>query len=143
MTGRSAPWWLTSLLAVCGLAVAGYLTRVHFEEDVLVCGLGDCSLVQTSEYATIGSIPIAVLGLGMFASVLALSLARMWRPAWAEWSTLGILFICFTSLVYYGYLTYVEIWVLEAICQWCVLSSLVVLAIFTLELVGYLRTGTE
>lgn len=138
-----ARWWLTPALALVGLAIAGYLTWVHFEEDILVCGVGDCSVVQTSEYATIGNIPIAVLGLGMFAAVFALSIGRRLQPEWAEWATPGILFTCFASLVYYAYLTYVEIWVLEAVCQWCVLSSLMMLAIFVIELFGYLRMEAE
>jgi uncharacterized membrane protein len=139
MTKRLRTWWFTPALAALGLVIAAYLTWVHYEEDILVCGVGDCSLVQTSDYATIGSVPVAVLGIIGFASLLVLSLIRHLRTTWSDVASIGILFIGFTSLLYFAYLTYVEIWVLEAICQWCVLSSIVMLTIFVLELARYLR----
>lgn len=125
--------WITPVLAVVGLAIAGYLTWSHYEHDVLVCGLGDCSVVQNSSYSVVAGIPIAILGLLMFGTVLALSLVRIARPAISDIASAAIIFLTLTSVLYYAYLTYVEIWVLEAVCQWCVMSSIVTVAILTFE----------
>jgi uncharacterized membrane protein len=55
-------------LSFVGVVLASYLTWVHFDTGSLVCGLGDCHTVQASEFATIGPIPVAVLGLAMYAT---------------------------------------------------------------------------
>jgi uncharacterized membrane protein len=52
------------VLALVGLAIAGYLTYVHYAELEPVCGLGgDCERVQTSDFAEVAGIPVALLGL--------------------------------------------------------------------------------
>ncbi len=131
--------WITPALATFGIAIAGYLTWSHYEHDILVCGLGDCSVVQNSSYSVVAGIPIALLGLLMFGSVLALSLVRMARPALSEIASAAIIFLTLTSILYYAYLTYVEIWVIEAVCQWCVMSSIVTLGILVFEVWRYWR----
>ncbi len=134
--------WVTPALATAGLAIAGYLTWSHYEHDILVCGLGDCSVVQTSDYSVVAGIPIAILGLLMFGAVLALSLARIARPAMSEAAGAAIIFLTLTGVLYYAYLTYVEIWVLEAVCQWCVLSSVVTIAILAFEVWRFLQADS-
>jgi uncharacterized membrane protein len=129
---RLAPW-LTLILAVAGILVAAYLTYVHYEQDALVCGLGDCSLVQGSSYAKLLGIPIAILGLAMYIAILGLGVLRFRLPQRAELCT-GLLFtLSLAGLIYALYLTYVEVWVIEAICQWCVISAVITAAIFAIE----------
>jgi uncharacterized membrane protein len=139
MNGRIAKW-ITPVLATVGLAIAKYLTWSHYEHDVLVCGLGDCSTVQSSDYSVVAGIPIAILGLVMFGTVLTLSLIRIARPALADIAGAVIVFLTLTSVLYYVYLTYIEIWVLEAICQWCVLSSIATIGILAFELWAFWRS---
>lgn len=125
--------WLTPLLALAGIGVAGYLTWVHYDIEALVCGIGDCLEVQTSDYAEVFDIPVAILGLVMYAGILGLGLARIIRPAWSGIVSWTLFTVTLAGVVYSAYLTYVEIWVLEAICQWCVVSALITLAIFAIE----------
>ena len=67
------------LVALAGLAVAGYLTWVHFDDAALVCVAGGgCETVQESEYAEIAGIPVAMLGLGAYA--VASQARRLGRP---------------------------------------------------------------
>lgn len=123
------------LLGLIGIGIAGYLTYVHYNEDALVCTTGGCETVQQSEYSTIGDIPIAIFGLLMFTTVTLLAAARLtsrvsipFEPATTlAWTLL------LTSLLYYAYLTYIEIFDLDAICQWCVASSIIALLLFALE----------
>src|SRR5215217_6465662 len=68
------------VLALAGTGVAAYLTSVHYDDKLLLCGVGDCETVQQSNYAEIAGIPIALLGLGMYLTVLALGLLRWRRP---------------------------------------------------------------
>ena len=54
-------------------------------------------------------------------------------------ATIAAWTLLLTSLLYYAYLTYIEIWELEAICQWCVISSIAALIMFILESVQLKR----
>ncbi len=68
--------------AIVGLAVATYLTIIHYDREALVCGLGDCQTVQNSQYAVVAGVPIALLGLLMYLSVIGLGIARLRRSTW-------------------------------------------------------------
>jgi uncharacterized membrane protein len=107
-------------LALIGLGVASYLTYVHYEDIRPVCGLGgDCVKVQTSEWSKLAGVPVAVLGLIAYATILV----SLFVPG-EEALIAGAL----TSLVGFGfsaYLTYRELFTIDAICQWCVASAIV------------------
>jgi uncharacterized membrane protein len=134
--------WIVPVLALAGLIVAAYLTYAHYEHSALVCGMGNCSLVQSSSYAKLAGIPIAILGLLMYAALLLLSLARMAWPNRAE-LTITLFGISLAGVIYAGFLTYVEIWVIDAICQWCVISAIITLVIFVCEAVRLLTTELQ
>lgn len=133
--------WAMLGLSVAGLLIAGYLTWAHFNDGILVCSIGGCETVQASRYSTIGPVPIAVLGMGMFASLALLSGLRLAGSGLlaAETASLVAWGMLLAGILYYLYLTYVELFVLNAICQWCVLSSVFALAIFALESVYLYR----
>ena len=108
------------VLALIGLGVASYLTYVHYEDIRPVCGLGgDCVKVQTSEWSKLAGIPVAVLGLVAYATILV-SLVVPGEEA--------LIAGALTSLVGFGfsaYLTYRELFTIDAICQWCVASAII------------------
>jgi uncharacterized membrane protein len=135
--GRAGPRLrlATALLALAGVAIAGYLTWVHYAELEPICagGGGGCERVQSSPYAELAGVPVALLGLLGYATVLA-SLAL---PE-AAGSTLA----AFVSLVGFGFsawLTYVELAKLDAVCQWCVASALVMTGLAAVSVARLLR----
>jgi uncharacterized membrane protein len=130
-------------LALVGLGLSGYLTYTHYNEAALVCSIGGCETVQSSGYSTIGPVPIALLGMGMFSALIVLAGLRLRRSALisAELASLAAWAMLLAGILYYGYLTYVELFVLNAICQWCVASSIAALAIFGLESIYFWRTA--
>jgi uncharacterized membrane protein len=132
------------LLGIIGIGIAGYLTYVHYNEDALVCTTGGCETVQQSEYSTIGDIPIAIFGLLMFTTVTLLAAARLAGrlPISFEMATMLAWTMLLTSLLYYAYLTYIEVFELEAICQWCVSSSIIGLLMFVLESILLFRDAS-
>ena len=138
------PLTIASLvLAVVGLALSAYLSYVHYNLDALVCGTGSCELVQTSEYSEMFGIPIAIFGVVMFIVVIAGIILRELRPETADLVSTGILVILLTAILYWIYLTYLEINVIHAICQWCVASSLTTLALFIVEAIRWYRNYTS
>ena len=64
---------VVALVALAGVAVAGYLTYVHYQPDALICTSGGgCETVQESSYAELAGIPVALLGLLGYVAVLLL-----------------------------------------------------------------------
>ena len=125
-------------LAVVGIAVSAYLTYNHLAGTAPVCvgGSGGCGAVQASRYSEVLGVPVAVIGVFGYAAMLLSALIRTERAA-----VFG-LFFALTGALYSAYLTYLELFVLRAICQWCVASALVVFAYLILASLRLKRTGT-
>lgn len=130
---------LSLLLGLIGTAIGAYLVWVHYDIEALVCGLGDCEVVQTSSYAEVFGIPIAILGLLMYLALLALTVARLLRPALLVPASMAALAITGAGTLYSAWLTWVEIEVLEAICQWCVASAITTTLMLVVEIVIFAR----
>jgi uncharacterized membrane protein len=122
-------------LALLGAGVAGYVTWVHYSGALAFCaGSGGCEVVQASRYAQIGAMPVALLGLLMY---VALAMLAVWRlragddtPALVP---LGLFFLSLAGVLFSAYLTYLELFVIKAICWWCVASAVIVTGIFGLS----------
>jgi uncharacterized membrane protein len=124
----------SAVFAVVGLAIAGYLTIVHYRESLLVCsGISDCETVQTSKYAEIFGIPVALLGLLTFVLLLVLAVVRIVQPGRTDSITMIMFVLIVGSIGFYVYLTYLELFVIDAICQWCVASSLAMVGMLICE----------
>ena len=130
---------VTAVLAAIGLAVAGYLTIVHYAGAEPVCALsGSCEKVQSSEYAKLGGIPVALLGLLGYAAILvSLAVARGERGRLAR---VGMTAVGFG---FSAYLTYLELFVIDAICQWCVASAILMTALFALAVWDFLYPRSD
>jgi uncharacterized membrane protein len=126
-----------AVVAAIGTLVSAYLTWVHYSGNLALCiGVGGCEAVQTSRFSMIGAIPIALVGLGGFVAILAVALLRLrdGAPAWADTALFGL---SVAATIYVAYLTYVELFVLGAVCPWCVtvaVCAALVLALVSLEL---------
>ena len=124
---------LAAVLAAVGVVLAAYLTWTHYNAGALVCTLGDCHTVQSSEYAMVGPLPVALLGLGMYLTVLACNLTAMTRPDLGLAATSVAFAATLGGIVYAAYLTWLEVAVIGAICQWCVVSALLTILLVALE----------
>jgi uncharacterized membrane protein len=112
---------VAAVVAVAGVAVAGYLTWVHFDDAVLVCVAGGgCETVQQSEYAEIVGVPVALLGLGAYVLVLGLV---VWDSPVAR---LGAAMVALVGLVFSMYLLALQLFVIDAVCVWCMANDVVI-----------------
>jgi uncharacterized membrane protein len=121
------------VLSAIGVLLAAYLTYVHFNAGSLVCGLGDCHTVQASEFATIGPLPVAVLGLGMYVVVLLANWLALTKPDMATVAAVAAFGVLLAGTLYAVYLTWLEVAVIGAICQWCVASALLSIMLLGLQ----------
>jgi uncharacterized membrane protein len=118
------------LAALAGIGVAGYLTWAHFADESVICVQGGgCEEVQESSYSEIAGVPVAALGLASYVTMLALLVwdAPLARLSAATLALVGVLFS--------GYLVIVQLFVIDAVCIWCMANDLVVapaLAVFTM-----------
>jgi uncharacterized membrane protein len=121
-------------LAAAGAAVSAYLSFVAvFSEDAVACGpVGNCRAVQGSIYSEVAGIPVAALGLGLYLAFLGVT---AWRRWYAESALLQAwtFSIALSGVLYSAYLTYLELFVIHAVCAWCVISALIVSVAFALS----------
>jgi uncharacterized membrane protein len=136
---QRATWmdWLIPVVVVLGFGVAGYLTYIEATAVEAVCGpVGDCNAVQNSSYARVlGILPVGILGLLGYAAILvAWIVQRVRDDRWADYSRLAMLGMALFGTLYSIYLTYIEIWVIEAVCIWCLSSAVLVTLLMMLSI---------
>jgi uncharacterized membrane protein len=113
-----------SVLALIGIGISGYLTYVHYAGIEPICAAsGGCEKVQSSRYAELAGIPVALLGLVGYVAILAATLAR------GELARMAASSLSIAGLGFSIYLTYLELFEIEAICQWCVASAITMTAL--------------
>lgn len=136
---NSRPWItrLQLIFVVVGIGIAGYLTYVKlFAIEPYCAGVGNCEAVQTSPYAELLGVPVAIWGLLTYIVLLALVLVKR-----ADWRGLGHLagmatfLVTMVGVIFSAYLTYLELAVIHAICPWCVASAAVMTVLFVLSVV--------
>jgi uncharacterized membrane protein len=110
-----------AVLALGGIAIAGYLTYVHYQPEALICtGGGGCETVQKSSYAELAGVPVALLGLGAYVVMLALVI---WDSELAR--TLATA-LALAALGFSVYLVSLQAFVIDAWCVWCLVNDLVI-----------------
>ena len=126
-----------AVVAAIGTLVSAYLTWVHYSGNLALCiGVGGCEAVQNSRFSVVGPVPIALIGLAGFIAMLAVALLRLRddAPAWSDTALFGL---SLAATLYVAYLTYIELFVLGAVCPWCVMVAVcaaVVLALVSVDL---------
>jgi uncharacterized membrane protein/thiol-disulfide isomerase/thioredoxin len=133
---------LIPILAVLGLIVAGYMAYIEITRVEAVCGpVGECNVVQTSQYAQIAGIPVAVLGLVFYLATLVLwAVQRSGAGRWAQPAALILLGASLFGVVFSIYLTLLELFVIHAVCMWC-LSSALITTLIMVVVVAQLTRG--
>jgi uncharacterized membrane protein len=139
---RAAGTWLPPALIVVGLIIAGYMSYVELARVNAVCGpIGDCNAVQTSRYAKIfGVIPMAPFGLAGYLAILAgWAWPRVRTDALARLAPLLVFAATLFGVLFSIYLTYIEIFVLRAVCAWCLGNATVMALLLFVTVPAALR----
>jgi uncharacterized membrane protein len=132
------------ITSIIGLIDALYLTWVKLTHRVAFCGTyGGCETVNTSSYASILGIPIAVFGAGAYLVIIILLFLENKGQFWKENSPILVFGITLVGVLYSIYLTYIEIAVLHAICPYCVVSGIAMLVLFFLAILRLVRGQAE
>ncbi len=134
-----------ALLALVGVFVALYLTLYKFGFiGELSCSVGSCETVQLTRWSTLLGLPVAAWGLAAYVALLALALLGL-QPAHDESRAISRVLVALSgwSVLFSGWLTYLELFVIHAICMWCVVSAVIMALIFVASLADLRATHGE
>jgi len=130
-----------ALLSLAGLLISAYLWMFkHGYIGTLACGTGACETVQLSSYSSFLGVDVALLGMVGYLLFLGVSLVGV-QPTWLERPEPSRLLVLLAggALLFAAYLTGLELFVIHAICRWCVASAVIVVLIFALSVLDYRR----
>jgi uncharacterized membrane protein len=121
------------VLAAAGAALSGYLLWVRETSSTLICATGGCETVQSSPYSEVLGVPVALVGL---AAYLALAATALRRDETAQFAHTAL---ALAAAVFSTYLLYVQVDLIGAVCDWClvsdgIVSALAILALLRLKL---------
>jgi len=126
---------LLIVLTVIGLGIASYLTYVHYAGIKPACTAGEsCTKVQTSIYSKLAGVPVALIGLIGYVTILGSLLAPQ-----GETSRLATMSFTLVGFGFSAYLTYRELFSIHAVCEWCATSAVIMTILMCLSVWRFLR----
>jgi uncharacterized membrane protein len=136
---------LIVLLSIAGIGVSSYLTYVHWLDKSVVCVVtSGCNEVAQSKYARLFGVPVAFVGLLGYVALLAT--AVFWLLSghrWDNWPLMAAWGMALGGVAFSAYLTYVELFVIDAVCIWCVISAVIIVGMLIVTTVGLLLSERE
>jgi uncharacterized membrane protein/glutaredoxin len=114
-------------LSVLGIGLSIYLTYLYYTKAQATFCLADsgCDTVRESSYSTILGIPVAAFGFIGYLFIFIVSLISIkYRTRW-----LLLYFASLAGFAFSAYLTYIELFIIKAICPYCVASAVIITGI--------------
>ena len=131
-------------LSLAGVFVALYLTL--FKIGIighLACTLGGCEQVNTSRWATFFGAPVAMWGLGFYVTAFIIAFVGT-TPRYVAQRSVSVILAAMSlvGFLFSAWLTYLELFVIHAICPYCVVSACLVTLICLVSVADLLTTPT-
>ena len=130
-----------AVLALAGVFLAAYLYLYKLGRiGTLACGTGSCEAVQLSRWSRFLGLEVSLIGLLGYVALLILALVAT-RPALeqARWPARWLAALSGLGVLFSAYLTAIELFVLHAICRWCVGSAVIITLIFVASMLDLRR----
>ena len=135
--------WLykaSMILVVIGILVSSYMTIYKLTNNNSMClGSGDCSTVNASKYSEIYGIPVGLVGVAGYTSILVMLLLENRSDFLRRNATLFIFGLSLTGFLFTLYLIYIEFAILKAVCPFCLTSQVVMTIIFVMSVIRLIR----
>ena len=153
MSTQTKTWLIIIIfLSLLGILDASYLTYEHFQDTFPPCKLphflflakfNDCGQVLNSPYAQIGPIPTAALGIAFYTTVMIITLLTLYNSTkYFNLTKTILLLLGISGIITSAILVYLQLFVIHAICPYCMLSAFTTLAIFLTVIIIH-RLPTE
>ena len=130
---------LLALVALLGALVAAYLTLYKLGYiGTLMCGTGSCELVQLSKWGSLFGLPVAAWGLGYYLSIFAVAFVGT-QERYSQDPRISMALVTLTAcgVAFSGWLTYLELFRIHAICRYCVVSAALVITLFVTAIIDF------
>ncbi len=130
-----------AVLSLLGLFLSAYLYLYKIGRvGMLACEAGGCETVQQSAWSRFAGLEVSLIGFAGYAALLAVSLAGL-QPSLAarRWPATLLSALAGVGVLFTIYLTYLELFVIHAICRWCVGSAVIIVAILVAALLDQRR----
>ena len=130
-----------AILALAGLFVSVYLYLFKIGKiGTIACGTGGCETVQLSPQSRFLGVEVALIGVIGYAVLLGLSMVALdSRFAGRSWPLKTLVVLTAGAVLFTLYLKYLELFVIHAICRWCVASAVIIVAMLVLLLIEWRR----
>jgi uncharacterized membrane protein len=130
-------------LSLVGLFVSAYLWLYKTGRlGTIACGTGGCETVQLSEWSRFMGIDVALIGMVGYVGLLLLSLGALQPPlVRVRWPGTLLALLSGVGVAFAVYLTYLELFVIHAICRWCVGSAVIITGVFVVALLDHRRAA--
>ena len=131
---------IITVLAIIGLLVSIYMTIYKFTNNDAMCiGSSGCSQVNSSPYSEINGIPVALLGVFGYASILLLLFLERRPGLFEEYGTMLLFGVSLMGFLFTLYLIYLEVAVIGYYCPFCLTSQAVMTIIFIISVIRLVR----
>lgn len=134
-------YWFSIALSILGVLVSIYMTIYKLTSNNAMCfGSGDCSTVNASPYSEVYGVPVAFVGVLGYSAILGLLLLINRAGIFSEQnSTLVIFGLAVTGFAFTLYLVYLEIFVIKALCPFCIISQITMTILFIITIIRLVR----
>ena len=134
-------YWVSVGLAVLGILVSIYMTIYKLTSNNAMClGSGDCSTVNASKYSSIYGIPVAFVGVLGYCAILSILLMQDRAGEFFKNNGILVLFgLVITGFLFTLYLIYLEIFVIKALCPFCITSQTTMTILFIITIIRLVR----
>lgn len=131
-------------LAAVGLLLAAYMTIYKLTDNQTMClGNGGCSVVNSSVYAEVYGIPVALIGVVGYATILGSLTLWGRRNSLAEYAAMITFGLCLAGFIFTIYLVYIEVALIRAYCPFCIASQIIMSVLFILAVVRLVGEAAE
>jgi uncharacterized membrane protein len=132
---------IIAALALGGVGLATYLAMYKLGMiGTLACTVGSCETVNLSRWATLLGLPVAVWGVGFYVVLFLVALlGTTERFVDATWVSHALLALTAWGVVFSAWLTYLELYVIHAVCMFCVISAILVSVTFLVSVFEWRR----
>jgi uncharacterized membrane protein len=132
--------WANAILTILGAADSLYLFIYKLTGNSRMClGNGGCHNVNFSSYSEIYGIPVSLFGIAAYLAILCILILEGRLKIAKENGPLAIFGISLGGVAFSAYLTYLEIYIIDAICPFCVASAVIIILIFILAIIRLVK----
>ena len=132
--------WALIVTAILGGLDAAYLLIYKLTSAQAMClGSGECSTVNSSRYSEINGIPVSLLGLLAYLAIIVIHALESHSRFIEKHDNLLVFGLSLLGVLFSAYLTYVELYIIHAVCPFCVASAVLITIIFILAIIRLIR----